>query len=194
LQLVTEVLNENRDRILTFPAATEVHHNYWGGYLEHVLSVLKSALHYADRFPSLDRDLLVAGAILHDIGKLAERRAPQNPAYTAEGILIGHVVLGRDMVREAAKRIPDFPASLLVLLEHIVISHQGQPEWGSPKRPKIAEALVLHYIDDLDAKLNRFFRLLRDDQNDSDFTSYDRILERVLFKGGRDEEVAGVPA
>jgi 3'-5' exoribonuclease len=79
-------------------------------------------------------------------------------------------------------------------LEHIVISHQGQPEWGSPKRPKIAEALVLHYIDDLDAKLNRFFRLLRDDQNDSDFTSYDRILERVLFKGGRDEEVAGVPA
>ncbi|HXK58528.1 MAG TPA: HD domain-containing protein [Acidobacteriota bacterium] len=183
LQLLRSVLENNREKIRSFPAGTEIHHNYWGGFLEHVLSVLESALFFASKYPSLDRDLLVAGAVLHDIGKLEELGNPKNPTYTTKGILIGHVVLGRDILLEEARKIPDFPADLLVHLEHLILSHQGQLEWGSPKQPKTAEALVLHYIDDLDAKMNRVLRLLKEDQNDSDFTSFDRFLRRPVFKG-----------
>ncbi len=183
LRLLQNVLTRFREQIKCYPAATEVHHNYWGGFLEHCLSVLDSAIFFSSKYPGLDRDLLVAGAVLHDIGKIEELSSPHNPRYTTRGILIGHIVLGRDILREEAARIPDFPEDRLVLLEHLILSHQGQLEWGSPKQPRIPEALVLHYIDDLDAKINRVFRLLRDDQNDSEFTSYDRILGRELFKG-----------
>lgn len=183
LQLLQNVLSRFRDRIKSYPAATEVHHNYWGGFLEHSLSVLDSAIYFSGKYPNLDRDLLVAGAVLHDIGKIEELANPHSPGYTTRGILIGHIVLGRDILREEAAKIPDFPSDRLVLLEHLILSHQGQLEWGSPKQPRIAEALVLHYIDDLDAKINRVFRLLRDDQNDTPFTAFDRILGRELFKG-----------
>ncbi len=184
LRLLQNVLHRFDEQIKSYPAATEVHHNYWGGFLEHSLSVLESAIFFAGKYPGLDRDLLVAGAVLHDIGKLEELANPHNPGYTTRGILIGHIVLGRDILREEAAKIPDFPGDRLVLLEHLILSHQGQLEWGSPKQPRIPEALVLHYIDDLDAKINRVFRLLRDDQNDSEFTAYDRILGREIFKGG----------
>jgi len=183
LQLLRSVLHNNRDKVRSFPAGTEIHHNYRGGFLEHVLSVLESALFFAAKYPALDPDLLVAGAVLHDIGKLEELGNPKNPAYTTKGILIGHVVLGRDILLDEARKIPDFPSDLLMLLEHLILSHQGQLEWGSPKEPKTPEALVLHYIDDLDAKMNRVFRLLRDDQNDSEFTAFDRFLGRAVFKG-----------
>lgn len=187
--LLNSVLHRYGQEIRTFPAGVEVHHGYRGGYLEHILSVLESVLHFADKHSALDRDLLIAGAVLHDIGKLRELSGSVTPSYTVEGRLIGHIVLGRDLVREEASKISDFPPKLLTLLEHIILSHQGHLEWGSPKRPKIPEAIVLHYIDDLDAKLNRVFRLLRDDQESSEFTRYDRILERMIFKG----EYAGEP-
>jgi len=193
LQLLRSVLDHNRDKVKSFPAGTEIHHNYWGGFLEHVLSVLESALFFASKYPALDIDILVAGAVLHDIGKLEELGNPKNPSYTAKGILIGHVVLGRDLLREEARLIPDFPPDLLMLLEHVILSHQGQLEWGSPKEPKTPEALVLHYIDDLDAKMNRVFRLLRDDQNDSEFTAYDRFLGRAVFKGSVPAEPQAPP-
>lgn len=183
LQLVEALLDRYEEPFKSFPAGTEVHHSYWGGFLEHVLSVLESALYFCGKYPNLDGDLLLSGAILHDIGKLAELSGPANPAYTVQGNLIGHIVLGRDMVREQARHIPGFPPTFLTLLEHLILSHQGQPEWGSPQRPKLPEALVLHYVDDLDAKMNRVYRVLREDQGDSPFTSYDRFLERVIFKG-----------
>jgi 3'-5' exoribonuclease len=193
LTLLTNLLTRNREKMKSFPAGTEIHHNYWGGFLEHALSVLESALFFASRYPGLDRDLLVAGAVLHDIGKLEELANPQRPSYTTKGVLIGHVVLGRDMVREESRNIPDFPEDLLLLLEHIILSHQGQMEWGSPKEPRIPEALVLHYVDDLDAKMNRMLRLLRDDQSESDFTVFDRFLGRTVFKGSTRVSADSVP-
>ena len=183
LQLLTNILDVHRDKVKSYPAATEVHHNYWGGFLEHVLSVLEGALFFAKRYPELDKDLLIAGAVLHDIGKLEELGNPANPSYTTRGTLIGHVVLGRDLLREEASQIDDFPSTLLMLLEHLILSHEGLYEWGSPKRPKIPEALIIHYVDDLDSKMNRFSRLLMEAKGPSDFTPFDRYLNRVVFKG-----------
>jgi 3'-5' exoribonuclease len=176
------MLENHKQQVRSYPAGTEIHHSYWGGFLEHVLSVVESCLYFADKYPSLDRDLLVAGAVLHDIGKMQELSDPKSPAYTTRGILIGHVVLGRDVLLQEARNVRDFPEEFLLLLEHMILSHQGQLEWGSPKRPKIPEALILHYVDDLDAKINRVFRVLEEDQGQSQFTSYDRYLGRVLFK------------
>ena len=183
LQLLSNILDVHRDKVRSYPAATEVHHNCWGGFLEHVLSVFEGAIFFANRYPGLDKDLLVAGAVLHDIGKLEELGNPENPSYTTRGTLIGHVVLGRDLLREEAAQIEGFPSTLLMLLEHLVLSHQGLYEWGSPKRPKIPEALIIHYVDDLDSKMNRFSRLLMEDRGQSDFTPFDRYLNRVVFKG-----------
>jgi 3'-5' exoribonuclease len=182
-QLLTQVLDGHEEEIKSYPAAMEIHHGYRGGFLEHVLSVLKGALFFAGHYPDLDKDLLIAGAILHDIGKLEELSGPDNPAYTTRGHLIGHVVMGFDLVRQEAARIPEFPPTLLMLLEHLILSHQGQLEWGSPQQPKLPEALLLHYLDDLDAKINRFRRILKEDPSDSDFTAYDRFLGRAVFKG-----------
>ena len=136
LQLLTNILDVHRDKVKSYPAATEVHHNYWGGFLEHVLSVLEGALFFARRYPGLDKDLLVAGAVLHDIGKLEELGNPENPSYTTRGTLIGHVVLGRDLLREAAAQIDDFPSTLLMLLEHLILSHQGLTNGALPSVPR----------------------------------------------------------
>ena len=185
-ELLNNVLKKNEEKIKSYPAGVEIHHNYWGGFLEHVLSVLESALFFADKYPELDRDLLVAGAVLHDIGKLEELSTPENPAYTVRGRLIGHIVMGSALVRAEASRISDFPSMLLTQLEHLILSHQGQLEWGSPKQPQTMEALILHYVDDLDAKLNRFQRIVKNDPGDSEFTVFDRHLGRAVFKGDRD--------
>lgn len=187
-QLLNNILETHEQKIKSYPAAKEIHHNYWGGFLEHILCVLEGALFFSGRYPGLDKDLLMAGAILHDIGKLEELSNPENPSYTTRGNLIGHVVLGRDLLRAQAALIPDFPDTLLTLLEHLIVSHQGQPEWGSPKRPQVPEALILHYIDDLDAKMNRFYKVLKEDPGDSDFTQFDRYLGRMIFKGPYDDE------
>ncbi|MCH8819490.1 MAG: HD domain-containing protein [Acidobacteria bacterium] len=186
-QLLTQILDAHEEEIKSYPAGMEVHHGYRGGFLEHVLSVLKSALFFAGHYPDLDKDLLIAGAVLHDIGKLEELSGPDNPVYTTRGQLIGHVVMGFELVRKEAARIPEFPPTLLTLLEHLILSHQGQLEWGSPQPPKLPEALILHYLDDLDAKVNRFSQVLKEDPGDLDFTAYDRLLGRAVFKGGYDE-------
>lgn len=183
LELLNNILDKQEKAIKSYPAGIEIHHCYWGGFLEHVLSVLEGVLLHAGRYPNLDEDLLVAGAVLHDIGKLQELGDPYNPVYTSPGQLIGHIVLGCEMVRREVSEIPDFPDDLLLLLEHMIISHQGQLEWGSPRQPLIAEALLLHYIDDLDSKMNRFALVLKEDQRDGDFTQYDRYLGRVIYKG-----------
>jgi 3'-5' exoribonuclease len=181
-ELVKRILDNHQQQFKSYPAGTEIHHNYWGGFLEHVLSVVESCLFFADKYPALDRDVLVAGAVLHDIGKMEELGNPESPTYTTRGVLVGHIVLGRDILLREAGQIRDFPEETLLLLEHMILSHQGQLEWGSPKRPKIPEALILHYVDDLDAKLNRIFRVLDEDEGESSFTSYDRYLGRAFFK------------
>ena len=186
-QLLTHIMEVHEEEIKSYPAGMEIHHAYRGGFLEHVLSVLKGALFFAGHYPDLDKDLLIAGAILHDIGKLEELSGPDNPTYSTRGQLVGHVVMGFDLVRQEAARIPEFPPTLLTLLEHLILSHQGQLEWGSPQPPKLPEALILHYLDDLDAKVNRFGRVLKEDPGDSDFTAFDRFLGRAVFKGDYEE-------
>jgi 3'-5' exoribonuclease len=165
------------------PAAKGFHHIYLGGLLEHSLSVVRLLDKVADHYPNLDRDLLLAGGMLHDIGKIYEFNYDSLIEYSDEGRLIGHIVMGVEMINKKIEAIPDFPAPLALKMRHIILSHHGEFEFGSPKRPKMMEALVVHFIDDLDAKLNAFQAFITDSNNaDSDWTTYNRFFERFLYK------------
>lgn len=189
--LVLSLLEDNRDALLRLPAATHNHHALVGGWLEHVLSVARTCVYLADKYaqhypdlqPPLDRDLVVSGGILHDIGKLRELEQHSAGAeYTAAGNLIGHLVQGRDMVREAAVKHP-LPADTLLRLEHIVLSHQRLAEWGSPKPPMTPEALLVHYADDVDAKFFMMYAALRDDATEGPVTSKRNVLMQPIYRG-----------
>jgi 3'-5' exoribonuclease len=191
-QLVVDLLDGHRESLLALPAATRNHHAFLGGYLEHVLNVTRSCCHLADKYtalypdlkPPLDKDLVVAGAILHDIGKLRELTVgPTGGEYTAAGSLIGHVLQGRDIVREAAAGRAIDPEKLL-RLEHVIIAHQRLPEWGAPKPPMTPEALIVHYADDLDAKLQMMVAALADDMSDGPVTSKRNPLGQHVYRGG----------
>jgi 3'-5' exoribonuclease len=190
-ELVVDLLGQNREALLSLPAATHNHHAFVGGWLEHVLSVTRTCVYLADKYdeyypqmePRLNKGLVVAGAILHDIGKLREIEAqPQGAVYTAAGNLIGHILQGRDIVREAAVGRP-IDAELLLRLEHIIVSHQRLPEWGSPKPPMTPEALLVHYADDMDAKYQMMVAILRDDTNPGPVTSKKNVLYQKVFRG-----------
>ncbi|HUV69313.1 MAG TPA: HD domain-containing protein [Terracidiphilus sp.] len=135
------------------PAARQLHHAWLGGLLEHVVSLLNLAGRVATHYPFLDRDLLLAGVILHDIGKTRELSWGIGFDYTVEGTLLGHIQMGIDMVEKAIASLPDFPDRLRTLVLHMILSHHGKLEFGSPKLPMIPEALVLNFVDDLDAKM-----------------------------------------
>jgi uncharacterized domain HDIG len=166
------------------PAAKGFHHIYLGGLLEHTLSVVRLLEKVAEHYPNLNKDMLIAGGILHDIGKIYEFSYDQLIDYSDEGRLIGHIVMGVEMLDKKIAAIPDFPPKLSLELRHLLLSHHGEFEFGSPKRPKTLEALVVHYIDDLDAKLNAFETFVADSTNaDSDWTTYNRFFERFLYKG-----------
>jgi 3'-5' exoribonuclease len=166
------------------PAAKGFHHIYLGGLLEHTLSVVRLLEKVAEHYPNLNKDILIAGGILHDIGKIYEFSYDQLIDYSDEGRLIGHIVMGVEMLDKKIDAIPDFSAQLSLELRHILLSHHGEFEFGSPKRPKTLEALVVHYIDDLDAKLNAFETFIAESTNaDSDWTAYNRFFERFLYKG-----------
>jgi 3'-5' exoribonuclease len=191
--LVKDIYSAHRTTLLTLPAATRNHHTYVGGFLEHVLSVTRTCVYFADKYddyypelaPRLNKDVAIAGAILHDIGKLHEIESqPDGAAYTAAGHLIGHILQGRDIVREAAAG-REIEAELLLRLEHIIVSHQRLPEWGSPKPPMTPEALLVHYADDLDAKYNMMFATLRDDATVGPLTSSKNQLDQKVFRGGK---------
>jgi 3'-5' exoribonuclease len=165
------------------PAAKGFHHIYLGGLLEHTLSVVRLLEKTADHYPGLNKDMLIAGGILHDIGKIYEFSYNNIIDYSDEGRLIGHIVMGVEMINKKIAAIDDFPPQLALELRHIILSHHGEFEFGSPKRPKTLEALVVHYIDDLDAKFNAFHTFMADSTNtDSDWTGYNRFLERFLYK------------
>ncbi|MBX3438048.1 MAG: HD domain-containing protein [Planctomycetaceae bacterium] len=192
-QLVAEILVQHADAIKTIPAAMRNHHAYRGGFLEHVVSVTRLAVHLADKYrayyadmqPPLDKSLVVAGAVLHDIGKLAELDPqPQGASYTAQGRLIGHILLGRDLVRDTAATIDGLDPETLLRLEHIIVAHQNLPEWGSPIAPHTPEALLVHYADDIDAKFHMMAAVLESEPSDhEEFTSRDNPLRRHIFRG-----------
>jgi 3'-5' exoribonuclease len=190
-RLVTSILQRNRSKLLTCPAARHHHHAFCGGLLEHTLSVTRNAMllarryaeYYPDMKPPLDQDLVVAGAILHDVGKVRElEQGPAATTYTPEGALVGHILLGRDMVREAAADVP-IDADRLLRLEHLIISHQRLPEWGSPKPPMTPEALLVHYADDVDAKYHMMVAILESDSNPGPVTSDKNVLRRKVYRG-----------
>jgi 3'-5' exoribonuclease len=189
--VVITLLESHRDALLTWPAATRNHHAFAGGFLEHVLSVARNAAFLADKYdadypdlrPRLDKSLVVAGAILHDIGKLRELEVrAEGAVYSPAGSLIGHTLQGRDMVREAAATV-GLDGDRLLRLEHIVVSHQRLPEWGAPKPPMTPEALLVHYADDVDAKFHMMYTALRDDPGDGALTSRKNPLGQQVYRG-----------
>jgi 3'-5' exoribonuclease len=183
-QLVLKLLDRYRDEFLVCPAARLYHHPYLGGLLEHTWFVARHALASLTIYPDLNRDLVLAGAILHDLGKVKELANPTAPEATVPGRLLGHIVLGWDLVRSEAQAL-EFPdPTVLLHLEHIILSHHGSLEFGSPIPPKTREALLVNFLDDLDAKLKMMSQHLEADTGAGDFTSYHRVLQRDLYKGG----------
>ena len=179
----------------TAPAAKTMHHVYLGGLLEHSLAISALVEDVSARYPELDRDLLVVGALLHDVGKIEELTYQRSFDYSDEGKLLGHILLGVEMLDERLRQLPEFPKPLAVHLKHLLLSHHGQYEYGSPKRPKTLEATVLNYLDDLDSKINGIrSHMERDSQSDSHWTSYHRLYDRYFYKGEKpDVEVDGQP-
>lgn len=175
---------------ITTPAAKRLHHARLGGLLEHTLSVVKLAAAVCDHYEVLDKDILIAGAALHDIGKLRELKEPWKPEYTTEGRLLGHLIMGLEMLDEALRKHPNVSPIKVLVLKHMLASHHGALEFGSPKRPKVPEALVLYMLDDLDAKLDAFIsHLSTADGIDRDgWTRYHPLLERYLFGGWSKEK------
>jgi 3'-5' exoribonuclease len=166
------------------PAAKGFHHVYIGGLLEHTLSVVRLLDMAAGHYPGVNRDLLIAGGILHDIGKIYEFSFDRIVEYSDPGRLVGHIVMGVEMVDAKIAAIPDFPEQTAMELRHLILSHHGVLEYGSPKRPKTLEALVVHYMDDLDAKVNAFQEYIRDARDEeSDWTPYHRLFDRYIYKG-----------
>lgn len=180
--LVTGLYREFKEQILIHPASVMLHHNYRSGYLEHVLSMGIVADTLADHY-SVDRDLLLTGVLVHDIGKLHEILPGLEVEYTEAGQFLGHIVMGRDLVRKQAAAIPDFPEKLLQKLEHLILSHQGRYEWQSPVKPKLKEALLLHHIDNMDAKLNLFDKAIEEDQEAGSWTDKRNYFRANLYKG-----------
>lgn len=165
------------------PAAKGMHHVYLGGLLEHSLAVAKLVDAMVPLYQGLNRDLLVAGALLHDIGKVREMTYLRCFDYTDEGKLIGHITIGVEMLQERIAALPGFPVELGMLLKHMLLSHHGQYEYGSPKRPKTMEATILSYLDDLDSKINGIRTHIRKEpDNPSRWTSYHRLYDRYFFK------------
>lgn len=174
------------------PAGVRNHHAYIGGLLEHVVTLLDVADRVLPLYPLLDRDLLLSGVFLHDVGKVRELSYGRTFAYTDEGQLIGHLIIGVEMLNEKAAQVPDltgepFPPELLLRLKHMILSHHGTYEFGSPKLPMTPEAIALHHLDNLDAKVHSFTRDIREDRNNaSAWTPFNQSLQRRLFKGTTD--------
>jgi 3'-5' exoribonuclease len=165
------------------PAAIRYHHAYLGGLLEQVVSLVELGDKVSDHYASLDRDLVLAGLVLHDLGKIEELSFTSGFRYSTRGQLVGHMTIALEMVREKMRSIPEFPSRLGEQIEHIILSHHGKPEFGSPKEPMFPEALVVHYLDDLDSKLESMRAQYSADQDRAgDWTNRNRALGRELLK------------
>lgn len=158
-RITRHLLKKHQNEFMTYPAATKNHHDYVSGLLDHVVSMLKLGKAIADLYPSLNKDLLYAGIILHDVGKVVELSGPIGTQYTIEGNLLGHITIMVNEISTAAQEL-EIEGEEVMLLQHMVLSHHGKEEWGSPKRPMVKEAEILHYIDNIDAKMNMLDRAL----------------------------------
>ncbi len=184
-KLLAALFVENAELRAAFakaPAAKSMHHVYLGGLLEHTLSILGMAERACGHYAELNRDLVVAGVFLHDVGKTTELSYERSFGYTDQGNLVGHISTEVQWINREADRIQGFPDELRMQLVHIVLSHHGKLEFGSPVLPKTPEALLVHYLDDLDGKLEIMFRGIRDDGGDGNWTPFSRALERMVYK------------
>lgn len=170
----------------THSAAKSVHHGFIGGLLEHTLSVTKLCDFYTKQYPMLNRDLLITAAICHDIGKVYELSDFPVNDYTDEGQLLGHIVMGSEMVGDKIREIPDFPKKLANELKHCILAHHGELEYGSPKKPALMEALALNFADNTDAKMETMTELLNSNAAKGDeWLGYNRLLESNVRKSSR---------
>jgi 3'-5' exoribonuclease len=177
-RLVVETLELHGEDLRVHPAAKAMHHAYLGGLLEHTVSMAELAIPACGHYRDVNRDLVLVGILFHDLGKVLELGAMPANDYTLAGRLVGHVVIGRDLLRDRCAAIPGFPEDLQLHLEHLVLSHQGRREYGAPVEPMTLEALLLHFIDDLDSKVNQFRNQRRQSPEEVQFL---RGLNRYVY-------------
>jgi 3'-5' exoribonuclease len=185
-QLALDVLTDEdiSQRLRIAPAAKSVHHAHRGGLLEHIVSISKLldgiAKHYG---PTVSRDLLLLGGFFHDIAKLWELEYDLSTDYTDEGRFLGHLIMGIELIERKAARIENFPTDLKLIIKHLIAAHHGELEFGSPKRPKLIEALIVHYVDDLDSKINAIQTFIDNDNQPGKWTALNKSFGRYFYKG-----------
>ena len=185
--LLENILVENtdvREKFKTHQAAMYVHHGYVGGLIEHTLSVAEISLDLGERYRYVNADLLACGALLHDIGKIHELNPFPTSEYSDDGQMLGHIIIGIEMVALEISKIPGFPRELASLIKHLIISHHGEFEFGSPKLPAVPEAMLLHFADNIDAKLTTFTEIYDKDTGRGKWTGFQKSLGRYIRKPG----------
>lgn len=185
-RLLKIVLIDNKEiseKIKTHSAAKSMHHGYLGGLIEHILSVTQTCDFLAGRYKYVNRDLVLTGAVMHDIGKIYELSPFPANDYTDEGQLLGHIVIGVELATEASQQIENFPKETLNLLKHLIVSHHGEIEFGSPKKPATIEAIILHCADNLDAKIKMYEESITNDNTNVKWIGYNRMLGTNIRKG-----------
>jgi 3'-5' exoribonuclease len=180
-------------RLKRAPAAKIMHHAYAGGLLEHVVSLCNLCRAVAGHYPEANPDLLLSGAVLHDVGKLKELSYERSIGYTDEGQLLGHILVEYELVSKKMDAIAGFPPELKILIQHMLISHHGQYEFGSPKLPMFREALLLHYLDDLDSKMGAIRAALESEQGEGNWTAFNGALARRILRADRFLAGSGAP-
>ncbi|MDR1617139.1 MAG: HD domain-containing protein [Syntrophomonadaceae bacterium] len=192
--------SERKNKFFQSPAAKKIHHNYTGGLLEHTVYLIKLSRRIAEVYPKINKDLLLAGALLHDVGKTAElSMSVVTPEYTTVGRLLGHITLGADIVAEAVREyrrsVGFFPEELEMALRHMILSHHGVLEFGSPVKPLFPEAFMLYFMDNLDAKMFVYFNQIEEDkENPALFTPYDNLYQQNYYKYRYSYEKMKMPA
>ena len=176
--------NDFMSKFMTAPAAKKLHQAYLGGLMEHTLNLVNMAIALADYYPFVNRDLLICGALLHDIGKMEELDYVRSFDYSDTGRLLGHIFIGAEMVKEKIDKIDDFPKTLSDMILHMILSHHGERQFGSPVLPAIPEAIILHQIDNMDAKVWGFLgEMDRSIDVEGNWTKYSKVYERFIYKG-----------
>lgn len=182
---------EIRDKFMIAPAAKLWHHNYLGGLAEHTLSLVKLCHRLHQHYPQLNQDILIAGALLHDLGKIYEMETKGFINYSTEGRLLGHISIACEVVSDKIRTIEDFPDTIKQQLLHCILSHHGKQEYGSPVVPMTLEALVLNYADELDSKVAAFMRIKKKDyEPGKEWSNYVNLMDRFLFLGDSSEQEA----
>jgi 3'-5' exoribonuclease len=169
-------------RLRRAPAAMTMHHAFIGGLLEHVVSLIGLSRGVLAQYPELDADLLLSGIVLHDVGKIEELSYERGVQYTTPGRLLGHIAIGTMLVREKIKTIPNFPPELAILVEHLILSHHGSLEFGSPTLPQTREAVALHFLDDMDSKMAAMRATLASESGNAEWTDRNPALRRAILR------------